>query len=307
MSDVREPISVIVPTKDRAELLDQCLRALRASLSDSDELIVADSASRDDSTRDLSAKHRATYIRCEQPGASRARNTGWRQARNQVIAFIDDDVLVDPGWADAVARMFAASPDVAFMTGRIGLKPEQAGTERPVALIDDDEARAIDAGARGTLGHSANMVVRRDALERVGGFDHLLGAGGELHGAEDYDLIDRLLAAGYRGRYEPTLSAVHEQWRDRRALVGLEWRYGIGLGARLAKLLRSDRSRARRVARELFWDAGARRAASAARQRYEFGVLIGVLHALGGIVGLARGLTIRVRNGHYVDRRDRVV
>jgi len=306
MSDgPRAPISVVVPTKDRPGLLDACLRSLRAVLDAGDELIVADSASTGPETRAIAEACGATYVRCERHGASAARNEGWRRAHHAIIAFVDDDVLVEAGWADAIARAFDAHADTAFLTGRVGLKEEQATTERPVALLDRTESALLDAAARGTLGHSANLAIRRSALERIGGFDECMGAGATLYAAEDQDLFDRSFAAGLTGRYEPSMSAVHEQWRSRRDMLGLEWRYGVGLGARVAKLFRSDRARARRVARELFWDAGVRRAALTARQRYEFGVLYSLLHAFGGLIGLLRGLMLPVRNGHFARRGGR--
>ena len=62
-------------------------------------------------------------------------------------------------------------------------------------------------------------------------------------------LFDRCFALGLTGRYEPAAIAVHEQWRGPRRLLLLDARYGFGNGARIAKLLRTDRRRALLVIR----------------------------------------------------------
>jgi GT2 family glycosyltransferase len=303
----REPISVVVPTKDRPDFLTRCLAALRAALGPGDELIVADSASVDPRVKEVATDAGAVYVRCEEPGAARARNAGWLAARNEIVAFIDDDVSVDRAWAGAVAEAFARDPAIVFITGRIGLRADQANAERPVALLDDPDPARLDSSSRGSIGHSANMAVRRDVLEQIGGFDELLGAGAPLHAAEDYDVFDRLFAAGRTGAYEPAASAVHDQWRTRRQLLGLEWRYGIGIGARIGKLIRSDRRRARAVAREHLLDHGVGRAAKSLKSRYEFDALLSMVHFLGVVVGCARALTYPVRDGHLRRRRARSI
>jgi GT2 family glycosyltransferase len=220
-----------------------------------------------------------------------------------LIAFIDDDVRVDASWSEKVVAAFTRDPSIAFITGRIGLRAEQAKAERPVALKDDPIAAPLDATTTGPLGHSANMAIRRDALVAVGGFDEALGPGGMLGVSEDYDLFDRLFAAGLKGAYVPAASAVHEQWRTRRQLLGLEWRYGVGSGARISKLRRSDRARAWAVAREHLVDLGLRQAAASMRTRYEFAMILALLHAAGVIVGFVRGSFHPLADGHFETRR----
>jgi GT2 family glycosyltransferase len=166
-----------------------------------------------------------------------------------------------------------------------------------VTVKFERHAAVLTAASRGTLGHSANMAIRRAAFQAVGGFDERLGPGTRFRAAEDNDLFDRLFAAGFEGRYEPDVLGWHEQWRSRRELVKLEWSYGVGTGARLAKLARSDRSRAKVVWADDLWANGLRILPRLVRERYEFGVafvLARVGGALLGFVGaVARGLPRR--------------
>jgi GT2 family glycosyltransferase len=142
---------------------------------------------------------------------------------------------------------------MSFVTGRLRLVQP---TQREVAVFDNDDPMVIDRSVVGSLGHGANLAVRREALESVGGFDERLGPGARWEAGEDLELIDRLLAAGCTGRYEPTVSGYHLQWRSTKELFGLEWRYGLGQGARLALLRKLDKERARHVARTSTWDLG---------------------------------------------------
>ena len=159
-------LSIVVPTRDRPELLESCLRSLRAGLGDHDELIVVDSASIDPNVQRTARANGATVIRCDRPGVGVARNAGWRAAANDAVVFVDDDIRVAPEWADAWRDVIAAHPQTAFFTGRIGVPPEQHGVDRPVAIKDEDEPAVLDASTTGSLGHSANLAVRRWALPR---------------------------------------------------------------------------------------------------------------------------------------------
>lgn len=299
-------VSVVVPTRDRPERLARCLASVRAALRDGDELVVVDSAS---VGRDEVARVATTYadrlLRVERPGVDRARNAGWRAARHPLVLFTDDDVVVDPGWAEAFAAALERHGDAAFITGRIDAPPGRPLPWREIALKRDLEAQVFDRTSVTNLGHGASMATRREVLEAVGGFDEALGAGGHFRAAPEVDLFDRILATGWLGRYEPSALAFHEQWREMDAIVQLDFGYGIGNGARLAKLARSDRRRARLVARNSLWDwglviavrqwrEGARRLAQASFYR-----------VVGTMLGFARGIVTPVEAGHYRPRGER--
>jgi len=302
-TQTRSPVSVVVPTRDRPELLDGCLATVTAALGADDELIVVDSAARDPAVRDVAERHCVTYVRCDVPGASIARNTGWRHARHDLVAYVDDDARVAPDWADAIAARFFEDPGLAFLTGRIDV-PDDEQADRPVAVITDAQAQELDVRTRGALGQSANMAIRRSVLEQVGGFDEAMGPGSPRGAiAEDVDLYDRILCAGLRGRYDPSVQAWHRQWRDRRTLLRLDWHYGLGAGFRVAKLLRIDRRRAWTVARNVVWDWSLKGVVPALLQGYEYGAAYRLVRVAGAVVGLAVALTLPVRDGHYVDRR----
>lgn len=304
MAPARPPCSVVLPTRDRPQRLERCLASLADALGDEDELIVVDSASTDPAVGRVALAAGATLLRCDRPGVDRARNAGWRRARHDAVLFVDDDVVVDAGWADGLVGALVAHPEAGFVTGRIDAL-DGGTTDRPVAIKDDDAPARLDAATTGTLGHSASLAVRRRALEDVGGFDEAMGAGARFQSSPEVDLFDRLFAAGWLGWYEPGARAWHEQWRQRRQLLVLDWRYGMGSGARLAKLVRNDRHRARRVATEVFWATGLRTAARDLRAGYQTGVALRLAQVLGAVVGFLVAVPVPVRAGHYRPRGER--
>lgn len=265
---------MVVPTRDRPRHLTACLESLRAELRAGDELVVVDSASA------LPAEQ--ATVRATRAGASHARNLGWRMATSDVVAFVDDDVQVATGWRDALDP---ALDGVDAVCGRVAVPPSQQGIERPVAVTPDLPVQllSLESPLRGV---SANLVVRRTALEVVGGFDERLGPGTWSRAGEDLELQDRLMRAGFVLRYDPAVLVFHDQWRSRGELLRLDYGYGIGAGARAAWL---GGTTGRAVLREALWDNGIRPVGHDLRVGYQFGALTGLVRTAGTCVGAVRG------------------
>jgi glycosyltransferase involved in cell wall biosynthesis len=297
-------LSVVLPTRDRPELLRDALASLAVAVRAGDEIIVVDSASRDARVRAVVEDAGLTYVRCDEPGASRARNAGWRRATNDVVAFLDDDIRVAPDWLDRIDAVLSGDPSLAFVTGRVLEPPDDTPSKRAVAIKDDPMPCALRRFTDGPLGQTANTAVRRRALERIGGFDEQLGPGGARGAiAEDVDQYDRLLGAGLEGRYDPSITVFHVQWRAPSQLVGLDWRYGVGSGYRVAKVLRLDRPRARMVARAAFWEWGLVELVNAVRRRWKSVAVYSGVRLAGMCVGFVRGMLTPIQGGHLVARR----
>ena len=287
------PISIVIATRDRPEHLDRCLTRLRAVVRPEDEIVVVDSASRGDATSRTARAHGATLVTMPVPGASRARNAGWRAARHDRVAFVDDDVLPHPDWAEAMAAALARG-DAAFVTGWIGVPPGQEDVPGPLPLMIEPSPRALTAESGGAFGAGANWGAHRDALARVGGFDDRLGPGRWWAAAEDVDLYDRLVISGLTGQYDPTVRIDHDMWRGRRERLRLHWRYGKGMGGRLSKLAVLDRQRYRRELRDALWTYGTRSLMRELGDRWWGGAACTVLRLTATVVGLLVGrVTLR--------------
>lgn len=295
-------VSVVIPTRDRPSQLATCLASVLAALSDRDELVVVDSASLDAAAvASVAAAANARLVRCDLPGVGRARNAGWRAASHDIVLFTDDDVEVSADWRDSLAAAVAAHPEAGFVTGRVLPKAGQTPS-RDVAIKRDDEVEVYDASSVGNLGHSANLGMRRAVLDELGGFDEALGVGSRFKSAPETDVFDRCFAAGFGGRYEPTALAWHDQWRGPRRLMVLEARYGFGNGARISKLMRTDRVRGRLVRRDALVGWGINEVGRELRARHGYPALGAVVRMAATVVGYLRARFVPVVDGHFASR-----
>ncbi|MEA2932549.1 MAG: glucosyl-dolichyl phosphate glucuronosyltransferase, partial [Actinomycetota bacterium] len=192
-------VSVVICTRNRAHLLPRALGPLAAEVAGDDEaeVLVVDSASTDatcDVVHDLTnTVPSLRYHRLAAPGLSLAREAALAEARHEVVAFLDDDAVVHPGWLGGVREGFEDG-DVAAVGGPIvlewtGRRPRwmSAALEQWYSGLDHGPA-ARDLGGTEYL-WGANLAVRRSAASAVGGFGSQLGRiGSSLLSGEDIDL-----------------------------------------------------------------------------------------------------------------------
>jgi glycosyltransferase involved in cell wall biosynthesis len=277
-------LSVVVPCRDRATLLAGSLPAICAALRPGDELVVVDAASTTPEVATTATAAGARVVRSEQPAATAARNAGWAAAQHDLVAFLDDDCRPDPGWADAVV---AALADLDAVCGRM-----VAEGDGHLSVLDHLEPRDYRLGDDvEEFGHGGNLAVRRRALAEVSGWDARLGPGTPWPGAEDKDLLLRLLASGHRAGYRPGPVVRHVQWRTRRQVLKAELGYAQGLGA-LAVNGRRTGLPAPGVAATTA--ASLRTTGRDLRSGYQLGALIGVVRT-GGILWGASTAARRLR------------
>jgi GT2 family glycosyltransferase len=281
-------ISVVVATRNRPEALRAALDALAGAVRPDDEIVVVDSASTAPGVDAVADRAGVRYVRCDVPGASRARNAGIAASTADIVAFTDDDCRPQPGWGRALADAFERDDAVAFVTGRV------VGEDGDEQMSTND----VPAGTwRGPLdpmrlGHGANWACRRSALATVGGFDEIMGPGGPLRAAEDHDLYWRLLDAGFTGRHVHEAVVVHPAWRRGVELLRTEWAYGVGTGALAMKARRLGRPGP--ALRTRVWDEGFALAAKLAWRRWERPALRQATRAAGAVAGALRARHVAI-------------
>nr|WP_055501011.1 glycosyltransferase [Nonomuraea pusilla] len=175
-------ITVVIPTIGRPSLA-----ATLAALEPSLPVIVVDDRPDRQAREALAVPGHVTVVRSGGLGPAAARNAGWRAARTPWVAFLDDDVVPEPGWAEALEKDLTDLPaDVAGSQGRL-VVPLPEG-RRPT------DAERNTAGLAEALWPTADMAYRRSALEDVGGFDERFPRAYR----EDADLALRVGRAGHR-------------------------------------------------------------------------------------------------------------
>ena len=213
-SEAIADLVVIVPVRDRPAPLARCVEALQAS--GVLRVIVVDDGSLDvEAHRSVAADAGAQFVaRLRSGGPAAARSTGLAEApASTLVAFVDSDIEVDPGWLDPLVGLFV-DPSVALAAPRVRHLGSTPVHDRPESVLDryetanspldlGDRPALIAAGRRVSYVPAAALVVRRAAFDAVGGFDDSLTVG------EDVDLVWRLHDAGWRCRYEPASTVRH--------------------------------------------------------------------------------------------------
>ncbi|MDX6702847.1 MAG: hypothetical protein QOF26_3073 [Baekduia sp.] len=206
------PAAVILPTAGRPDYLDVALASIvpQAAALGAEVLVVDDGPT--EATRAVAARHGVRYVAHDHSrGLNAARNTAVRETRAPLLAFVDDDVEVRPGWLAALVVADASQPaDVGVFTGPILARFD----DHPLPLCgrEDPPVTHLDLGAADIdCDHAwgANMTIRRSALERVGPFDESR----ELYGDEQ-EWQNRLKADGLRLRYIAGAALDHRRAGD---------------------------------------------------------------------------------------------
>ncbi len=201
---VAPEVSVVVPTRDRAQRLSGLLRSLRGQTIAPArfEVIVVDDGSRDRTPlllREAAGRSdlSLTSVRLEGRGPAAARNVGWRSARAALIAFTDDDCEAAPGWLAAMLRR-AGTSEAAVVQGPTVPMPWEHHRRGVLS-----RTRSIPLPS--PWFETCNILYPRAMLETLGGFDEAFP---DALG-EDTDLGWRALEAGARHAFAPDAVVYH--------------------------------------------------------------------------------------------------
>lgn len=256
-------LSVVVCTYNRKESLRECLQALVGQGGVDMEVVIVDGGSDDGSDEVIERfgdKLRIKLVVEEEPELALARDRGWREASGEVVAWIDDDVVVGEGWARSLMEVFESDERVGGVSGPT-IIPGDLLRERDVfRFYNQDgevkgvlgkiwagwflEGRPLAVGKIFRSGawspgsnfkssleieglvevdylEACNMALRRELVEKVGGFD--LGFGGTAEWCE-LDVARRVAELGYRLVFSSKVRVEHKVSRrgvfKRRLKVG---------------------------------------------------------------------------------------
>src|SRR5258707_3800279 len=176
------PASIVIPTRDRLSYLGIALESLAAEAAALGvEVLVVEDGQLAASTRELAEREGARYEALGRHlGLNAARNRGVSATSGSLVAFLDDDVRVRPGWLAALLAAAGENPQNDVFAGRIlarleGPAPRSCGGElAPITTLDLGEQDRATPFAWGS-----NMAIRRAALARVGPSEEGPGGGGD--------------------------------------------------------------------------------------------------------------------------------
>lgn len=262
--------TVIVATRERPESLRTCIGSLLALDYPWFEIVVVDNDPQTDATAEMVRCEfpggQVRYVREERRGLAAAHNCGIDAAAGDLLAFTDDDVVVDRDWLAALAEGFTLDEDVVAVTGLI--RPMELRTRAQMLLeqhggfgkgfapqVFDLSAKGHDDPlypfTAGQLGSGANMAFDAAALREMGGFDPAMGTGTLARGGDDLLALFSVVASGHRLVYQPGAVVFHQHREATDALGRQAFGYGVGLGAYLANAVIHHPGLALKVARHI--------------------------------------------------------
>ncbi len=196
-------VSVVVPTRDRPELLQRCLAALGAQSLSVEIVVVEDEEGR---------------------GPAWARNEGVRRAGGEVICFTDDDCAPEPSWAEALATPILAG-EAQATSGPVSVGEGAFAADKAwEAIVHYLQVRAATSGtASPGFAVTANLSAGRALFERLAFDESFPAAAGE-----DRDWGERATREGVTPVFAPEALVIHQPGMSARAFLRQQYRYGQG-------------------------------------------------------------------------------
>jgi GT2 family glycosyltransferase len=209
-------VSVVVPVRnDRRAYLRGLIAALERQTMPRErfEILIGDDGSTDGSTDGLDTEDGWIRVLKGPPRNSyAARNRAARAARAQVLAFVDSDCEPEPEWLEAGLAALADADAAAGMIRFIVPERRTVWT-----LVDMDSTKDHEREVAQDTAETANLFVRRELYERVGGFDDTIPE----HG--DFDFALRCVEAGGRLIFAPEAVAWHPTKDEARPFLKTVW------------------------------------------------------------------------------------
>lgn len=215
--------SVVIPTRHRPEQLERCLQAVaHQDCGFRFETLVVDNSIGDPDTKRLTERSGVGYLIEKERGLCRARNRGALATTGDVIAYLDDDSVPEPGWLAGFARAFENEPAIMGAAGRVIPLRLETESEKLFArlrgnayqreealLLDRRNPRWFEIAGFGGIGPGSNMAFRRLAFSRWRGFNERTDRGTPLHGGGEQHAFLSLVGLGFSVAYVPDAIVRH--------------------------------------------------------------------------------------------------
>jgi GT2 family glycosyltransferase len=221
--------SIVIPTYNRPERLDQCLRSL-AMLDyprNCFEVIVVDDGSptsMERITTPYQQQLNLMLIRQTNAGPAKARNVGAMHAKGQFLVFTDDDCMPASNWLTALATRVATNPDCLIGGQALNALPDNLYSTASQVLIDYLYSYYNSRPQSSTFFASNNLAVPTDRFHQLSGFDTSF----PLAAGEDREFCDRWLQQGYKMIYAPEVQVYHAHHLTLKAFWRQHFNYGRG-------------------------------------------------------------------------------
>ena len=240
--------SIIIPTCNRADQLFRCIKSLVSidMAFDEYEIIVIDNGSKDntkevvDKFKKEFTKHNIRYFYDDIPGLLTGRHRGAKEAKSELLVFVDDDIHADKGWLAAIVDTFNRFPDVHLVGGKCLPKYEKeppvwidyfwhslpnGGKMLPELSLCDFGDTEKEISPNDVWG--LNYSIRKKTFNELGGFnpDTVPIISQPFQGDGESGLSNKVITKKYKALYQPKAFVHHEVPSERMTLGYFDKRY----------------------------------------------------------------------------------
>jgi len=250
-------ISVIIATKNRANQLEVCLKRILNSVEMPLEIIVVDQSTNSE-TRKLILDENIKlikYFHLNSKGKSKSLNYAISRAKGTILAFTDDDCLVDKNWIKNINKTFNKHKNISLCCGKtLPYQSKQHEKEFcPCTFKKNPDKFGITEKPGPhwkNVGFGNNMAIETKVLKKIGLFKEWLGPGSIGSNAEDAEIINRSLINNYKIGYEPTMLIYHNKWLNEEKKIKQEWSYSYGEMASYGYFSFNDNKFAKKIVKD---------------------------------------------------------
>lgn len=236
--------AVVVATLNRGMRIRPLVESVLRSESPDFELVIVDQSPRDETRRAVEpflVDPRVRYFHLSVAGTSLARNFGFTVTSAPVIAITDDDCIVPPDWLRQLSKPFDEHGEIGVVYCNVDPVPVSAPGHTPNIRFPVTRIIRGMSGIRASqpLWMGAGMAIHRKMLADVGGFDEMLGPGCAFSACEDNDIAWRALVHGWWVCENAGTTVLHDGFRSLEQLRSHSNRDFFGIGAAMAKYLKT--------------------------------------------------------------------
>jgi glycosyltransferase involved in cell wall biosynthesis len=217
-------VSVVVPAYNAAKTIEICLDSLvKQNYSRKGyEIIVVDDGSKDETKSIILSYKQVRYIYQVNAGPASARNTGWKNAKGDIVVFTDSDCVLEKNWLEEMTKPFEVEDEV----GAVGGAYEKTiNSDKWLARLIGEEIkfRYSKIGQYTDAHGSYSLAVRKSVLEEVGGFNKSY----PVATAEDWDLCYKIIEKGYKIFFNKRAHVGHHHPESLKKYLKTQTRHGF--------------------------------------------------------------------------------
>jgi GT2 family glycosyltransferase len=226
-------ISIFIATRNRPQSVYNCLISLLQNTYRDCEILIADQSIDGETEKIVKnlQSEKIKYFRIQNGGKSRALNFLIKKSKSKIIAFTDDDCVVDKYWIQNIALSFKNNAHVIGVFGKtLPYRPNKNLNLVCPCTFENKEIRFISKPEihYKTIGYGNNMAFRKELFDKNGTFKEWLGPGSIGDTAEDAEFTLRALVYGHTLMYNPKVLIRHNKWLSEREMRTQELSYAYG-------------------------------------------------------------------------------